>query len=116
MQKVHFWVHKGRKDNGGIEPGAEGLKAGLWDHRHHSHLPPHCSIRVLSQGTRGQQQRLTSVPYCTLFGVRNMAAPLNRNRFILGRQGPHASHLPKAKVTEGRERTAPSTKGIWTPK
>lgn len=69
VQKVCFWAHKGRKDNGGVEPGTEGLKAGLWDHRHCSHhplpplcprchLPPHCSNRVLSQGTRGHNKGL----------------------------------------------------------
>lgn len=62
VQKACFWVYRGRKDNGGVEPGAEGLKAELWDKRHRSHLPPLCSVRVLSQGTKGRNRGLPLSP------------------------------------------------------
>lgn len=73
VQKVCFWVLTGRKDNGGVEPGAEGLKAGLWDHCQCSHLPPYCSDRVLSQGTRGHNRGLLLSPsvLCLMPGTRD---------------------------------------------
>lgn len=79
-------------------------------------LSPSCpsSSRVLSQGTRGQKRGLLLSP--TFCEVRNRAATPNRNGFILHSQGPHVSHLPIAKEMEGRESTAPSTKGIQTSK
>lgn len=83
VQKVCFWVRKGRKDHGGVEPGAEGLKAGLWDPCHCSHLPlpplcpcchrpPHCSNRVLSKGTRGHNRYLHLSPavLCLMPGIQ----------------------------------------------
>lgn len=55
------------------EPGAKGLKAGLWDYHHSSHLPipplcSHCRLfllwsnRVLSQGTSGHNRGLLLSP------------------------------------------------------
>lgn len=67
-------------------------------------------------GNKGTQQRLTAVPCCTSSDVRKTAAPLNRNGFILRRGPMPPTCLTKSKAAQGRESTAPRTKGTQTPR